>query len=82
MEISGKITSREVIAREELDATASALQSLFATYARGMLIKPVRASMIPPVEYEKCFDIYHKAHEKEDLHMGLILKEVFGNEEW
>ena len=82
VEISGKITSREITAREELDATASALQGLFAVYARGMLIKPVRASMIPPVEYEKCFDIYHKAHERENQKMEIILKEVYGNEEW
>ena len=79
-EISGEITSYETSVREELDATASALQGLFAVYGRGMLVRPVRENMIPPVGYENCFDIYHKAHEKEDLQMDLILKEVYGNE--
>ncbi len=80
VEINGKIISREVSAREDLDAIANALQGLFAVYARGMLIKPVRASMIPPVEYEKSFEIYHAAHEKEDRQMAVVLKEVYENE--
>lgn len=79
-DISREITSYETSVREELDATASALQGLFAVYGRGMLVRPVRESMIPPVVYENCFDIYHKAHEKEDLQMDLILREVYGNE--
>lgn len=80
VELNGKITSREAIAREELDAVASALQGLFAVYARGMLIKPVRSSMIPSVEYEKSFEIYHAAHEKEDQQIAFVLKEVYENE--
>ena len=80
VELNGKITSREAIAREELDAVASALQGLFAVYARGMLIKPVRSGMIPSVEYEKSFEIYHSAHEKEDQQIAFVLKEVFENE--
>ena len=79
-DISREITSYETSVREELDATASALQGLFAVYGRGMLVRPVRESMIPPVGYENSFDIYHRAHEKEDLQMDLILREVYGNE--
>ncbi len=78
--ISGEITSYETSVREKLDATASALQGLFAVYGRGMLVKPVRESMIPPIEYENCFEIYHEAHEKEDIQMNLILREVYSNE--
>ena len=81
IEINGKIISREVVAREELDATASALQGLFAVYAKGMLIKPVRNNMIPPVAYEKCFEIYSEAHKKESEQMDYILKEVYGDEQ-
>lgn len=80
VEINGKIVSREVVGREELDATASALQGLFAVYAKGMLIKPVRETMIPPVGYEKCFEIYHQAHEKEEEQMEFVLKEVYCGE--
>lgn len=80
VEISGKIESYETKVREELDSTASALQSIFAVYGRGMLLKPVRENMIPPVAYEKSFEIYNKAHEKENLQMELLLGEVFDYE--
>lgn len=79
-EIDNKIRSCELNAKEELDACASALQSRFATYAHGMLLKPVQSRIIPTVEYRYCFDIYREAHEIEDQQIRYILKEVFNYE--
>lgn len=79
IEIGEKINSRELIAQEELDATASALQALFAVYGRGMLIRPLRSTMIPPVEYEKSFEMYYRAHAKDTLQLEQVLEEVYGN---
>ena len=76
-QIDSKIRSCELNAREELDVTASELQSLFATYAHGMLLRPVQSRCIPPVEYNHCFDLYQESHKSEDQQLHCILKEVF-----
>lgn len=76
-EINTKIRSCELQAREELDATAAALQSRFATYAHGMLFCPVHSSLIPPVEYSYSFELYWESHKDEDQQIRHILKEVF-----
>lgn len=73
--IDAKIRSCELQAREELDATAAALQSRFATYAHGMLFCPVQSSLIPPVEYS--FQLYQESHKDENQQLRYILKEVF-----
>lgn len=79
-EIDSKIRSCELNAREELDATSSALQSIFSTYAHGMLFRPVHSKFIPPVEYKYCFDLYKESHKDEDQQIRYILKEVFDYE--
>ena len=79
-EIDTKIRSSELNAREELDATASALQNIFATYAHGMMFHPVQSKFIPPVEYEHSFEMYQEAHKEEDDQIRHILKEVLNHE--
>lgn len=79
-EIDAKIRSCELNAREELDATASALQSIFATYGHGMLLCPVQNNFIPPIEYDHCFELYYESHKKEDAQIRYILKEVYNYE--
>ena len=79
-EIDNKIRSCELSAKAELNATASALQNIFAIYAHGMLFRPVQNSFIPPVEYKDCFDLYQKSHKDEDQQIRFILKEVFDYE--
>lgn len=73
--IDAKIRSCELQAREELDATAAALESRFATYGHGMLFCPVQSSLIPPVEYS--FQLYQESHKDENQQLRYILKEVF-----
>lgn len=78
-EIDEKIRSCELRAQEELEATATKLQSIFATYTKGALLKPVLPKYIPTIE--RCdFELYKKSHEAEDRQMRNILKEVYGNE--
>lgn len=79
-EIDSKIRSCELNAREELDATASALQSIFSTYAHGMLFRPIQSNFIPPVEYKHCFDLYQESHKNEDQQIRYILREVYDYE--
>lgn len=79
-EIDSKIRSCEFNAKAELDATASALQNIFAIYAHGVLFRPVQNSFIPPVEYKYCFDLYQESHKEEDQQIRFILKEVFNYE--
>ena len=79
-EIDSKIRSCELNAREELDATASALQSIFSTYAHGMLLRPIQSKFIPPVEYKHCFDLYRESHKDEDQQIRYMLKEVYDYE--
>ena len=76
VEIREKINSRQLQCREERDSVSNALQSRFACYGRGMLLKQIPERMIPPVEYEKCFDLYTKNYEEEDLRMDCIVKET------
>lgn len=79
-EIDSKIRSCELNAKEELDATASALQSIFSTYAHGMLFRPIQSKFIPPVEYRYCFELYQESHKDEDQQIRHILKEVYDYE--
>lgn len=76
-EIDSKIRSSELNAKEELDATASCLQSIFATYGHGMMLHPIQSRYIPPVEYDYCFQLYDEAHRVEDQQIRYILKEVY-----
>lgn len=78
-EIDEKIRSCELRAQEELEATATKLQSIFATYTKGALLKPVLPKYIPAIE--RCdFELYKQSHEAEDKQMRNILKEVYSNE--
>lgn len=78
-EIDAKIRSCELRAQEELEATATKLQSIFATYTKGALLKPVLPKYIPAIE--RCdFELYKQSHEAEDKQMRNILKEVYSNE--
>ena len=79
-EIDSKIRSSELNAREELDATASCLQSIFATYGHGMMLHPIQSRYIPPVEYDRCFQMYAEAHKDEDQQIRYILREVYSYE--
>lgn len=76
-EIDNKIRSCELNAKEELTAAAAALQNCFATYAHGVLFRPVQNSFIPPVKYTDCFELYRESHKDEDRQLYCILKEVF-----
>lgn len=80
-EIDSKIRSCELNAKEELEATASVLQSIFSTYAHGMLFRPVQSKFIPPVEYEDSFDLYQESHKDENEQIRFILKEEVYNYE-
>ena len=75
-EIDEKIRSCELRAREELEATATKLQSIFATYTKGVLLRPVLLKYIPVIDkYD--FELYKQSHEVEDQQMRSILKEVY-----
>ena len=75
-EIDEKIRSCELTAKEELEATATVLQSIFATYTKGALLRPVQPEYIPNIErYD--FKLYKQPHKDEDEQMRSILKEVF-----
>ena len=79
-EINAKIRACELNAKEELDATISAIQSRFGTYAHGMLCRPVKISFLPPIQYSHCFELYEKSHKEEDHQIHYILKEVLNYE--
>lgn len=78
-EIDAKLRSCELRAQEELEATATKLQSIFATYTKGALLKPVLPKYIPHIErYD--FELYKQSHEVEDQQMRFILMEVYNHE--
>ena len=78
-EIDEKIRSCELRAQEELEATATKLQSIFATYTKGALLKPVLPKYIPVINrYD--FELYKQSHAVEDQQMRNILKEVYSYE--
>ena len=79
-EIDEKIRSCELRAQEELEATATALQSIFATYTKGVLLRPIHTKYIPIIEkYD--FKLYKQSHKIEDDRMRNILKEEVFNYE-
>ena len=76
IEIDSKIRSCEIGAKEEISATASELQSRFATYAQGMLLRPVQDTLIPPLEENNCFDFYQSSHNEEMQKLQKMIKET------
>lgn len=73
-EIDEKLRSCELRAQEELEATATALQSIFATYTKGALLRPIHPKYIPIIERYN-FELYKQSHQVEDDQMRNILKE-------
>ena len=73
-QIYSKIKSSELNAREELNATASAIQSMFSIYGQGMLYRlgPVQDKMIPPINYD--------THKNETEQFRYLLKGVYDYE--
>lgn len=78
-EIDEKIRSCELRAQEELEATATKLQSIFATYTKGALLRPIHPKYIPVIKRHD-FDSYKQSHKAEDEQMRYILKEVYDYE--
>lgn len=81
-QIYSKIKSSELNAREELNATASAIQSMFSIYGQGMLYRlgPVQDKMIPPINYDRLFDLYIDTHKNETEQFRYLLKGVYDYE--
>lgn len=81
-QIYSKIESSELNAREELNATASAIQSMFSIYGQGMLYRlgPVQDKMIPPIDYDRSFDLYIDTHKNETEQFRYLLKGVYDYE--
>lgn len=78
-EIEEKIRSCELKAQEEMESAAARLQSIFATYTKGALLRPVQPSCIPVINrYD--FELYKQSHEAEDKKMRSILAEVYSYE--
>lgn len=76
IEIDSKIRSCEVRAKEEINAMASGLQSRFATYAQGMMVRSGGDNLIPEIEANTCFEVYNHSHEKENQKLQQIIKEA------
>ena len=76
----GQIYSK--IKSSELNATASAIQSMFSIYGQGMLYRlgPVQDKMIPPINYDRLFDLYIDTHKNETEQFRYLLKGVYDYE--
>lgn len=79
-EIGEEIRSKEMACREELAATAEALQSRFSTYGHGMLLRPVFQKAIPPLEYEGCLRPYQQLHEETDTRLANMIRRLDDHE--
>ena len=81
-EIHSKIKSSELNAREELKATASAIQSMISIYGQGMLYRlgPEQDKMIPPLDYDRSFELYIDTHKAETEQFCYLLKGVYDYE--
>lgn len=81
MEIQTKLRSRELMVREEMTATASAIQSVFSSYGHGALLIPFYGTYIPAVTFEEYFSMYQETHLKETIQLNALLKEVYTYED-
>ena len=74
VEIQDRIATRELIAGEELSATAEALKGLLCAYAHGVLLRPVQARYLRPIEYAPRFDAYRQSHDALDRKLTRALQ--------
>lgn len=72
-EIYEVIRSKEISCTEELAGTAEALHSRFATYAHGMLLRPVLQKTIPRLEHEGCLTAYQLLHRENIMRLADIV---------
>lgn len=80
VEIDTKLHSRELVVREEMTATASAMQSIFSSYGHGALLVPLYGKYVPVVTFEEYFTMYQETHRKETIQLNALLKEVYTHE--
>lgn len=71
--LDSDLRSHELEVRQGLGAAAQALESRFATYASGVLLKPVHPNCLPDLAYNQPFDEYHIAYQDAYQKMSKVL---------
>lgn len=74
--ILNNLNKEESVLVEEFQSMARKIESLFVTYANGMLLKSVSEKHIPNLDYVNVFDEYHARVDEGDMLLSNYLKEV------